>query len=429
MTDPASTAPVRNSTGQAPAVESWPVPPPRACFLLGSIVLAYIGVYLCRKNFSVAVPLIQPAFGVDKAQTGLVISYSAAAYAMGKFIFGPIIDKFGGRICLLAVLVGVAVFGALGSVATSLPMLICFYTANRFCGSAGWGSIIKLTPRWFPQRHMAVAVAFLSLSFVFGGALALVFAGHLAAWSGNNWRAVMGLPSIVLFVIFLFCWRVIPDDRAVSAEERKAGGGFNFAYVKQLLKIPQLWLVLAIAFSFYLMRETFNDWTVDFLKTSGGANMTVNAAALLSTPFDMAGALGIILLGWAFDHMSRLVRTVVLVGSLLILAALINYLPFFFHLGIWQVETAIGLIGFLSYGPYSLLAGVFAIEIGGKKGVSTVAGLVDSAGYLGTVFAGREFGKLLDRGGYPLGFHVLALATVVSAVLCLGLKSRPRSES
>jgi sugar phosphate permease len=429
MTDPASTAPVRNSTGQAPAVEPWPVPPPRACFLLGSIVLAYIGVYLCRKNFSVAVPLIQPAFGVDKAQTGLVISYSAAAYAMGKFIFGPIIDKFGGRICLLAVLVGVAVFGALGSVATSLPMLICFYTANRFCGSAGWGSIIKLTPRWFPQRHMAVAVAFLSLSFVFGGALALVFAGHLAAWSGNNWRAVMGLPSIVLFVIFLFCWRVIPDDRAVSAEERKAGGGFNFAYVKQLLKIPQLWLVLAIAFSFYLMRETFNDWTVDFLKTSGGANMTVNAAALLSTPFDMAGALGIILLGWAFDHMSRLVRTVVLVGSLLILAALINYLPFFFHLGIWQVETAIGLIGFLSYGPYSLLAGVFAIEIGGKKGVSTVAGLVDSAGYLGTVFAGREFGKLLDRGGYPLGFHVLALATVVSAVLCLGLKSRPRSES
>ena len=89
----------------------------------------------------------------------------------------------------------------------------------------------------------------------------------------------------------------------------------------------------------------------------------------------------------------------------------------------WQVETAIGLIGFLSYGPYSLLAGVLSVEIGGRAGVGTVAGLVDSSGYLATVLAGHYFGRLLDVGGYRLGFHVLALVTLTSAVLCLGLKS------
>jgi sugar phosphate permease len=90
----------------------------------------------------------------------------------------------------------------------------------------------------------------------------------------------------------------------------------------------------------------------------------------------------------------------------------------------WQVETAIALIGFLSYGPYSLLAGVFAIDIGGTEGVGTVAGMVDSAGYVGTIFAGREFGKLLDSGGYRLGFHMLALVTFVAAAFCLVLKPR-----
>jgi sugar phosphate permease len=154
--------------------------------------------------------------------------------------------------------------------------------------------------------------------------------------------------------------------------------------------------------------------------------MSLKAAAMLSTPFDAAGAVGIVLLGWAFDGLSRRSRTVILVGSLTMLAVLINNMPAHFHLGMWQVETAIALIGFLSYGPYSLLAGVLAIEIGGKKGVGTVAGMVDSAGYIGTVFAGRQFGKLLDAGGYRLGFHVLALVTFVSAVLCFGLKSRPR---
>ena len=73
-----------------------------------------MGVYLCRKNLSVAVPMIQKAFGVTKAQTGDIISYSAAAYAIGKFLFGPIIDRFGGRNCLLLVMAGVAIFGAIG---------------------------------------------------------------------------------------------------------------------------------------------------------------------------------------------------------------------------------------------------------------------------------------------------------------------------
>jgi len=428
MINPSTEAPAREPSGQAPLEEAWPLPPARSYGLLACVVGAYIGVYLCRKNISVAIPLVQTAFGVNKAQTGAVISYSAAAYAIGKFAFGPVIDRLGGRRCLLLVLAGVAVFGGLGAFAISLPMLVCFYTANRFCGSAGWGSIIKLTPHWFPARHISLAVALLSLSFVFGGVFALVLAGHIAGWTGNNWRAVMGLPSIILLAILAVCWKILPDDRG-PARDRTAAAGFNFRFVGRLLKTPQLWVVLGIAFSLYIMRETFNDWTVDFFKTEGGAQMSVKAAALLSTPFDAAGALGIVLLGWAFDGLSRRGRTVVLVGSLAALAVLINYLPALFHLGLWQVETAIALIGFLSYGPYSLLAGVFAIEIGGKEGVGTVAGMVDSAGYAGTVLAGRQFGRLLDLGGYRLGFHALAMVTLAAAVLCIFLKARPRVQT
>jgi sugar phosphate permease len=177
------------------------------------------------------------------------------------------------------------------------------------------------------------------------------------------------------------------------------------------------------------MRETFNDWTVDFFKTEGGAAMTSQVAAALSTPFDAAGAVGIILLGWMFDRLQGLRRTIVLFLTLTLLAILIYWLPSLYKLGLWQVETTIGLIGFLSYGPYSLLAGVLAAEIGGRNGVGTVAGLVDSAGYVGTVLAGHFFGGLLDRGGYALGFHVLAFVTLASAILCLGLKSNQEIQS
>jgi sugar phosphate permease len=430
MTGSSSEAPVRSDSGQAPAGDEWPLPPRRSCLLLASVILGYMGVYLCRKNLSVAVPMIQTAFGVSKARTGDIISYSAAAYAVGKFIFGPVIDKFGGRLCLLLVMAGVAVFGGLGAFASSIPMLALCYSANRFCGSAGWGAIMKQTPGWFPRRHLALAVAFLSLSFVFGGVVSLVLAGQIAAWSGDNWRMVMGLPSLVLLVLLAIMWRILPCDRpsALPAQSASASAGFHFSYLVRLVKLPQLWFVCGMAFALYIMRETFNDWTVDFFKTEGGAAMTNQVAAMLSTPFDAAGAVGIILLGWVFDRLTGRRRTLVLFGTLALLALLVYGLPSFYRMGLWQVETVIGLIGFLSYGPYSLLAGVLAVEIGGRNGIGTVAGLVDSSGYLATIFAGHYFGKLLDLGGYRLGFHVLAFVTLTAAFLCLGLKSSENSQ-
>ncbi len=411
-----------SDSGQAPHADPWPLAPGRACVLLACVVVSYMGVYLCRKNLSVAIPMIQKAFGATKAQTGDIISYSAAAYAIGKFLFGPIIDKVGGRICLLLVMAGVAVFGGLGAFAGSVPMLALCYSANRFCGSAGWGAIVKQTPRWFPERHWALAMAFLSLSFVFGGVVALVLAGKIAAWSGDNWRMVMGLPSLVLLALLVIMWRILPCDRP-AAQTNGGNNGFDFAYLARLMKLPQLWVLCGMAFALYIMRETFNDWTVDFFKTEGGATMSNQVAALLSTPFDAAGAVGIVLLGWLFDRITGRRRTVMLFGTLTLLAILIYGLPSWYRLGLWPVETAIGLIGFLSYGPYSLLAGVLAVEIGGRRGVGTVAGLVDSSGYVATIFAGHWFGRLLDHGGYMLGFHVLAFVTLIAALLCLGLKS------
>lgn len=388
-----------------------------------------MGVYLCRKNLSVAIPMIQKSFGASKAQIGDIISYSAAAYAVGKFIFGPVIDKFGGRTCLLLVMAGVALFGGLGGFARSIPMLVVCYSANRFCGSAGWGAIVKLTPAWFPKRHWALSMALLSLSFVFGGVVALVLAGKIAALSHDNWRMVMGLPSLALLALLIIMWRVLPNDHAAAKGRQTGANGFNFAYMGRLLKLPQLWIVCGMAFALYIMRETFNDWTVDFFKTEGGPAMSTQVAALLSTPFDAAGAVGIVLLGWMFDRLKGIKRTIVLFGTLALLAFLIYWLPSLYRLGLWQVETTIALIGFLSYGPYSLLAGVLAVEIGGREGIGTVAGLVDSSGYLATVFAGHYFGHLIDTGGYERAFHVLAFVTLGAAVLCLGLSSNQKQQS
>jgi sugar phosphate permease len=106
------------------------------------------------------------------------------------------------------------------------------------------------------------------------------------------------------------------------------------------------------------------------------------------------------------------------------LAGLIYLLPLLVGGQLWITVAAIGLIGLLSYGPYSLLAGILAVEIHGKESVATVAGFVDASGYLAGIVSGYFFGKILDLGGYVLGFHFLGITTFIAALLCLGLYGR-----
>jgi sugar phosphate permease len=390
---------------------------------LASLVVGYIGVYLCRKNLSVAIPLIGADFGVSREEVGAIASWSTVAYAIGKFLFGPVIDRFGGRVCFLISLLGVALFGLGCAFVASLPLLGVAYSASRFTGSLAWGSMVKMVPGWFPSRQLPLAMAWLSLSIVFGGVCATLLAGQIAEWSGNNWRAVMGGPALVLLGLWLWNGTLLAkaDAPTAPAATPDNASGFHLGQLPHLLALRQFWVVCGLSFTLYLMREVFNTWTVDFFKTEGGAEMSSRIAAFLSTPFDALGALGILALGWLFGRLNHPARRRVLFVMLLAVTLLIYNLPALFHRGVWLATVAVGLIGFLSYGPYSLLAGIFSVEIRGKDYVATVAGVVDGVGYIAGYLAGSHFGRIVDLGGYRWAFQCLAAVTCLAAILSLFL--------
>ncbi|MBX3744683.1 MAG: MFS transporter [Verrucomicrobiae bacterium] len=416
-----------NPTAQPPPGPGIVPASRRSAVYLAVLVIGYIGVYLCRKNFSVAIPMLGEAFNASKEQIGQIASLSTIAYVIGKFGFGVVIDRWGGRVCFLASLLFVALFGAAGGLAPSLGMLTLFYSLNRLAGSAGWGAMVKLVPDWFPPRWHAFAMAVLSLGFVFGGVCATLLAGWIAGVSGNDWRWVMGGPSIVLFAILVACWLALPRPRArtdPATPTREDGPGFQWSQVTELFRIRRFWVVCALSFTLTLLRETFNTWTVDFFRTEGGPEVSNRIAAFLSTPFDACGAVGILLLGWVFGRTTWGQRKALLFVILTLLAVLLWALPALAREGLVAATVAVGLVGFLTYGPYSLLAGVLALEIRGRGYVATVAGLVDGAGYLAAVMAGAQFGRLLDIGGYSLAFPCLAVLAQISAFLCLLLDPR-----
>lgn len=415
-------------------------PAPRGAVRAGwgvmlALAVGYIGIYLCRKNLAVAVPMLQQSFGASKQQIGIVASLGTLAYAAGKVVNGPIVDRLGGRLGFLASLACVALFGAAGAFAPGLWALTLFYGCNRFAGSAAWGAMIKLVPTWFGKARTGTAIAVLSLSYVAGGALATLFARQIVA-SGGSWRAVMGVPSAALLILGVGCALTVKRgpfepkpapgiavavasasaSAAVVAERRP------FAATLALLRRPQFLVVCALSFTITLMRESFNTWSVDFLVSIQGGSPSLATAALQSIGFDLAGVVSIVAAGYAYDRIQPWRRRWWMAGCLALLAAVLAVLPRAAAIQPLYGAILIGAIGLLVYGPYSLLAGVLAVESGGVEQAATAAGIIDGTGYLAGALAGAALGKVLDVGGYALGFQILAGITAASALIALLLK-------
>jgi OPA family glycerol-3-phosphate transporter-like MFS transporter len=280
--------------------------------------------------------------------------------------------------------------------------------------------MLKQVPDWFAPDKLAFTIGLLSLSYVFGGAVAVSFGGLIARLTNDSWPAVLALPSVVLAILAGLCWIILPRNKiAVSnVPSRSKPEGFRFSRYWELFAERKFLVVVALSFTLTLLRETFNFWTVDFIRTQGGQEVSNSMAAFLSTPFDLCGALGIVLMGWVFGRLRPAARQWLLVVVLLLLTVLLVFLPSLFHFGLWIAATGVGLIGFLVYGPYSLLGGVLAVEVRGSAFAATVSGLVDGTGYIAGFLSGIFFGKLLMLGGYKLGFEFMAGLTLFSAVLC-----------
>lgn len=388
-----------------------------------ALSIGYIGLYLCRKNLSVAIPLLQTEFHASKEEVGAVASAGTLAYAIGKVVNGAIVDRIGGRIGFIGSLLLVALFGAAGAFSPTLGVLSIVYGLNRFAGAGGWPAMVKLVPSWFGVTRSATVFALMSLSYVLGGVAAVLFARQVVA-SVGGWRAVMGVPAIALLVITVVTsfWVRAGNIREDPSSDVSSVEKSRWRDVKDLLKQPRFLLACAVSFDVTLMRESLNVWAVDFLTVAQGKNASVASAALHSVGFDLAGAVAIIVNGVLYDRVDPRRRGVLMAANLILLAAALFILPLAGEKSLLLSAALIGLVGLLVYGPYSLLSGVIAVETGGHRTAATASGVIDAIGYFAAILAGVALGRLIDIGGYSLGFRALAGITLLATVLALGLR-------
>jgi len=402
---------------------------------LALLVTGYAGYYLCRSDLSVSMPLLideLSSHGVprDVATTrlGTIASLGVLAYAILKFPSGGLADFFGGRRNYLCGMAGAVLFTFLFAASGGIPLFTLAWIGNRGVQSLGWAGIVKITSKWFSFSSYGTVMGVISLSFLFGDAVARQFMSALIA-HGLGWRGVFYSAGSVLAALLLINLLLVKESpRDVGLPEPAANPGNLFreggeqhtpVSVKSLLatfgRSRVFWLVCVLSLGMTLVRETFNLWTPTYFTQAVG--LTTADAAQKSALFPLFGGVSVLLSGFLSDRLGRAGRAAIILGGMLLAGCALLALGLANFKGVpgWPVAL-VALVAFLIIGPYAYLAGAIALDFGGKQGSGTASGLIDGIGYLGGVLAGNSVANIAVTWGWKGAFAVLAGVTWAASI-------------
>jgi len=396
------------------------------------MLLGYIGYYLCRGNLTAAFPQLSVAFGYSNTDLGLIAGWSTLAYAIGKFINGPLADTLGGRRIFLLGMTGAIVTNVVFAFSSGLTVFIVVWCGCRFFLSMGWGGIAKTIGAWYPPHRHGTIMGLLSINFQFGVVAAALFAGFLIS-QGVAWQGLFLYPAAVLTVIWVwsyFASREAPDEVIGGAQYQVERGDPNRQIarfsehgkkpgVKQILKtlfglsIFRHLLVFSLVTT--MLRSVFITWITKFLVDIGMGNVD---AQIRTAVIAGLGVLGTVLLGWYTDKYAKdgdraRAMWIMLFGlgfCLLAVAVLTNvgeqaHVP---------IVILLGLSSFCLLGPYSMSSGCITLDITGSEGAGSCTGMIDGVGYIGAALATAGAGMVSDSMGWNHVFEILAVLAFIA---------------
>ena len=416
---------------------------------LGAFI-GYAGFYIVRKNFSMAIPMLEP-FGFEKGELGIVLSMNAVAYGFSKFIMASISDRSNARrflplglvlaaLSMMFMIVPIQFIGAEHKEWAIILMAALNFLVGWFNGM-GWPPCGRVMTHWFSQKERGTWMSVWNCAHNVGGALVGPMAVYGAIWFGSWFYGadeqryfLIGtylFPSCVAILIAIVAYCLIRDtpqscglpsiekwrnDYTGLYSEKSEEVLSTKEIFKTVLTNKYLWYI-AISNAFvYMVRYGCLDWAPTILTERG---INIKDAGWAYFAYEMAAIPGTLVCGWLSDRIFKGRRALPTIIFMSIVAI--------FIIIYWQCLDNINIvlicliaIGFFIYGPVMLI-GVQALDLAPKNAAGTAAGLTGFMGYvLGTaLLANIVIGYVAQHAGWNWTFLLLIGSCIISILFML----------
>lgn len=364
-------------------------------------------------------PQIGRQLNVAENLQGLLVSVYALAVGIFALVAGPISDRFGRRLMLLA---GAGLMTAalgLHYFAFDFTSLLIFRALAGVAGGALTGATVSYVGDYFPQNERGWANGWVMSSTALGQIASVPIGTLLAAQF--NFQAPFLVFAIVMAAAFCLVYWFVPQPKVERADEKLTIGSALENYW-ELLKRSDARAAAAVYCLMFLSIALYVVYLPIWLTATHGA-----------TPYDIAfvfavGGAASAVTGPLAGKISDLIgRKVVVLGACLGLAALMLATTFVMR-EFWVAYPLIFFTMMFVAARMSPLQALISELVSGKRR-GTLLSLTVSIGQLGFAVGGAVAGFAYARLGYSSNAIAGAIAVVLMALIVWQFLPEPKSDT
>jgi DHA1 family bicyclomycin/chloramphenicol resistance-like MFS transporter len=221
-------------------------PSPGDASIQSLLYLAGLASFLGPASISIYTPslvALRESFGTNNTLAGATVSVFSIVLAASQLLYGPIVDRFSGKVVLTG---GLVLFGAASLVAAAAPNIGVFLAARGMQAAGVAAGLVvggALVSDRFPPNRRAAAMGTLQGFNAFGASLAPVIGSAIIAL-GFAWQADFVVLAVAGFLIALGVARLLPNQAAPA--ER-----FSLDAILAVLRLPSTLVVAMLGFVQY----------------------------------------------------------------------------------------------------------------------------------------------------------------------------------
>jgi OPA family glycerol-3-phosphate transporter-like MFS transporter len=376
--------------------------------------LAYAFLYFGRYNLSAIASELDKAGVLAKDHFNEIDGAGQWVYGIAFLINGPLTDRFGGRITMLAATAGSAVmnlFMALAfqeSIAGELDgeglksRLLVLNALNMYFQSFGAVSIVKVNAAWFHVRERGVLGGMFGILISLG--LYFSYDWSLAIAKSFDYAMAFWVPAGVLLACLGATWLLVRDSPGTAGfqdfntgDATSGDSGAKLTAVQVVARMFSqrvIWIIVGIEFcSGFLRQAVMKQGRLYLIAIDGRESFFYKNWGMLMC---VAGILGGVFAGFISDHVFASRRGPV--SSVLYSGMLLGAIAAFFFLGNPLLGWSVVFMSLCVIGVHGMLSGTASADFGGSKYAGLVTGVIDGFVYLGGGAQAFYYAAALPKG-------------------------------